>query len=579
MHDLVIRGGTIVDGTQAPRYLADVAVDSGSITAVEPNVGPGRQEIDAKGLLVTPGFVDIHTHFDGQATWDPDLTPSSWHGVTTAIFGNCGVGFAPVRPGSVPYLVNLMQGVEDIPEVVLTEGVKFNWESFPEYLERLGDLPRIMDVGAQVPHAALRFYVMGERGADHTEQPTEEEVAQMGSLLEEALNAGALGFTTSRTVKHRAGDGRLTPTLSAANPELHGLALAMKRAARGVIEANSDFGPGDFEMLRQMAETAGRPLSCLLVQVDDEPDLWRDTMANIHRARAQKIEATAQVGCRPIGVLIGLETTMNPFADHPAWQAIAHLSPRERYMRLAADAELRRALVRGEHGDPLKSRIFAKLPRAHIIGDTLDYEPDPASNIGALAQKTSKSVREIALEEMMRNEGTAMLLLPHENYNAGNLDVVREMLTDSASVMGVADAGAHLGVICDAGAPTLLITHWTRDRRRGPKLPLEYVIHKQTQATAQAYGLRDRGVLAPGFKADINVIDYDNLSLLPPRVVYDLPAGGRRIVQQARGYKHVFCSGVETVRDDQFTGARPGRVLRGASDHQSSQPAYIAAAE
>jgi N-acyl-D-aspartate/D-glutamate deacylase len=253
MHDLVIRGATIVDGTQAPRYVADVAVDNASITAVEPNVGPGRQEIDAKGLLVTPGFVDIHTHFDGQATWDPDLTPSSWHGVTTAIFGNCGVGFAPVRPGSVPYLVNLMQGVEDIPEVVLTEGVKFDWESFPEYLERLGDLPRIMDVGAQVPHAALRFYVMGERGADHTEQPTEEEIAQMGCLLEEALNAGALGFTTSRTVKHRAGDGRHTPTLSATNPELHGLALAMKRAAKGVIEANSDFGPGDFEMLRQMA--------------------------------------------------------------------------------------------------------------------------------------------------------------------------------------------------------------------------------------------------------------------------------------------------------------------------------------
>jgi len=568
MHDLVIRGATVVDGTQGPRYVADVAIDGDFIAAVQPKVGPGRREINADGLLVTPGFVDIHTHYDGQATWDPELTPSSWHGVTTAIFGNCGVGFAPVRPGSVPYLVNLMQGVEDIPEIVLTEGVKFDWESFPEYLTRLGDLPRIMDIGAQVPHAALRFYVMGERGADHTEQPTEEEITRMGQLLEEALNAGALGFTTSRTVKHRAGDGRLTPTLSAANPELHGLALAMKRAGKGVIEANSDFGPGDFEMLRQMAQTAGRPLSCLLVQVDDAPELWRETMANIHHARSQHIDATAQVGCRPIGVLVGLETTMNPFADHAAWQALSHLSPRERYLRLAADPELRRTLVREEQADPLKSRIFVKLPRAHIIGEKLDYEPDPANSIGVIAQKMGKSVREVALEEMMRNEGTAMLLLPHENYNGGSLDVVREMLTDSASVMGVADAGAHLGIICDAGAPTLLITHWTRDRRRGPKLPLEYVIHKQTQATAWAYGLRDRGVLAPGCKADINVIDYDNLSLLPPRVVYDLPAGGRRIVQKARGYKHVFCSGVETVKDDTFTGARPGRVVLGRSDRR-----------
>src|SRR5690242_11086069 len=347
MHDLVIRGGTVVDGSGSAPRIADVAVDNGLITAVEPGAARGHREIDASGLLVTPGFVDIHTHYDGQVTWDPYVTPSSLHGVTTVVFGNCGVGFAPVRKGAAPYLINLMEGVEDIPETVLAEGVAFNWESFPQYLDALAATPKVMDIGAQVPHGALRFYVMGERGADHAEPPTPEEIETMGALLEEALRAGALGFTTSRTIKHRAKDGRFTPGLTALEPELFGLARAMQRAGRGVIEVNSDFGPGEFDVLREAARLAGRPLSCLLIQVDRAPDLWRETLAQIHAARAEGVAVTAQVGCRPIGVLLGLETSVHPFMTHPEWMAMNDLTPEQRYRRLRRDAELRRVLVYG----------------------------------------------------------------------------------------------------------------------------------------------------------------------------------------------------------------------------------------
>src|SRR5690242_9056911 len=349
MHELVIRGGSVIDRTGSAPRTADVAVDNGQISAVGPALDRGEREIDAAGLIVTPGFVDIHTHYDGQATWDPYLTPSSLHGVTTVVFGNCGVGFAPVRPGSAPYLINLMEGVEDIPGTVLSEGVSFEWESFPEYMDALAAAPKVLDIGTQIPHGALRFYVMGERGADHAEPPTPEEVERMGVLLEETLRAGALGFSTSRTVKHRAKDGRFTPGLTAHEPELLGLARAMKRAGRGVIEVNSDFDPGEFDLLRETARIAGRPLSVLLIQVDRAPELWRETLAQIHAARAEGLEVTAQVGCRPIGVLMGLETSAHPFLTHPEWLAMSDLTPEQRYHRLRRDGELRRILV---HGHP-----------------------------------------------------------------------------------------------------------------------------------------------------------------------------------------------------------------------------------
>jgi len=562
MHDLVISNGTIVDGTGAPRRVADIAIDGPIISAIDEDVGRGRREIDAGGLLVTPGFVDIHTHYDGQATWDPYLTPSSWHGVTTVVFGNCGVGFAPVRKGAAPYLINLMEGVEDIPGTVLSEGVKFNWESFPDYLDALAAAPKVIDVGAQVPHAALRFYVMGERGADHAALPSDEEISEMGQILEQALRAGALGFTTSRTTKHRARDGRLTPSLSAGEAELFGLAAAMKRAGRGVIEVNSDFGPGEFEILCAAAQVANRPLSVLLLQVNNAPDLWRETRAQIHAARDAGINVNGQVGCRPIGVMMGLETTIHPFSSHPAWLALNALTPSQRVETLQREPELRRKLVDQRPADEHTRRIADALQRIYVVDDTYDYEPPPSLSIGARAIAAGTNPWSLALDAMMAREGKQLLVETFENYTDGNLDNIREMLEDDATVMGIADGGAHVCTVCDASSPTFLLTHWARDRKRGPHLSLEFLVRKQTRDCAVAYGLKDRGVLSPGYRADLNIIDFDKLGMRMHEVVYDLPAGGRRLMQRADGYRHTFVAGIETLCGDQHTGAMPGQLLR-----------------
>jgi len=562
MHDLVIRNGTVVDGTGAARRTADIAVDGELITAVGGTIARGRREINADGLLVSPGYVDIHTHYDGQATWDPYLTPSSWHGVTTVVFGNCCVGFAPVRKGAASYLINLMEGVEDIPGTVLSEGVKFNWESFPDYLDALEAAPKVIDVGAQVPHAALRFYVMGDRGADHAAEPNDNEISQMGTLLEQALRAGALGFTTSRTTKHRARDGRLTPSLSAREPELFGLAAAMKRAGRGVIEVNSDFGPGEFDILRDAAKIAGRPLSVLLLQVNNAPDLWRETRAQIHAARAAGLDVNGQVGCRPIGVMMGLETTIHPFSSHPAWLEMSSLDPAQRVERLRQSPELRRKLVEERPADEHTKRIAEALHRIYVVDDSYDYEPDPLLSLGARAQASGNSPWALALDALMAHDGKQLLVETFENYSEGNLDNIREMLADEATVMGIADGGAHVCTVCDASSPTFLLTHWARDRKRGEHLPLEFLIRKQTRDCALAYGLKDRGVLAAGYRADLNIIDFERLSMRKHEVVYDLPAGGRRLMQRADGYRHTFVAGVETLCDDQHTGAMPGKLVR-----------------
>ena len=564
MFDLVIRNGTVIDGSGSPRRVADVAVQGGRIAAVGPGLGAGRREIDAAGLIVAPGFVDIHTHYDGQATWDPFVTPSSWHGVTTTVFGNCGVGFAPVRPGKSGYLINLMEGVEDIPGTVLSEGVKFDWESFPDYLDALASMNRAVDVAAQLPHGALRFYVMGERGADHDEVPSEGEIEEMARLAEEALRAGAMGVTTSRTVKHKARDGRFTPSLSARNAELLGLAEGMKRAGRGVLQVNSDFGPGEFEPLAAAAAFAGRPLSCLLVQVDAQPKLWRETLDQIHAVRKSGRAANAQVGSRPIGVIMGLETTVHPFAGHPAWLEMRALSPAERYARLKSDPALRQRLLRAPADAGPRQFMSESFHKMFPIGDRPDYEPDTKNSIAEVAKRSGRTPADVALEEMMARDGKGLMMLPFENYAYGSLDVVHEMITDPATVLGVADGGAHVGVICDASSPTSLLTLWGRDRTRGPKLPLEFLVAKQTRGTAEAYGLLDRGLIAPGHKADINIIDFEALAVRRPEVIYDLPAGGRRLIQRANGYKHTFVAGVETMRDGELTGERPGRLVRGA---------------
>jgi N-acyl-D-aspartate/D-glutamate deacylase len=562
MNDLLIKNGTIIDGSGQKRYVGNISVADGLITDIGKSIGSARRVVDADGMLVTPGFVDIHTHYDGQATWDPYLTPSTYHGVTTAIFGNCGVGFAPVRKPDIPYLINLMEGVEDIPGSVLAEGVSFQWESFPEYLDVLDRSPKAIDIGAQVPHAPLRFYVMGERGADHNTLPTDQEIDEMGRLLEEALRAGALGFTTSRTTKHLSKDGKNTPSLSAKDPELRGLALAMKRANRGIIEVNSDFGDGEFEIMRMASEVSGRPLSILLLQVNNSPDLWRKTRDQIYEARREGIEVNGQVGCRPIVVIMGFETTLHPFSTHPRWLEMSSLSPQERVNRINQDADLKRSLINDLPSDEHTQRIKSGLSRTFVMGDKFDYEPSPDQAITALADRRGVNPLEIALEGMLRLNGKGLLAHTFENYFDGDLGVIQEMLLDENTIMGLGDGGAHVCSVCDEGAPTYLLSHWGRDRSRGDKLPIEFLVKKHTSVSAMGYGLRDRGLLKPGLKADINVIDFDELALLNTEVVYDLPAGGRRLIQRAKGYRHTFVSGTEIICNDEQTGNLPGKLIR-----------------
>ncbi len=562
MNDLLIKNGTIIDGSGQKRYVGNISVADGLITDIGKSIGSARRVVDADGMLVTPGFVDIHTHYDGQATWDPYLTPSTYHGVTTAIFGNCGVGFAPVRKPDIPYLINLMEGVEDIPGSVLAEGVSFQWESFPEYLDVLDRSPKAIDIGAQIPHAPLRFYVMGERGADHNTLPTDQEIDEMGRLLEEALRAGALGFTTSRTTKHLSKDGKNTPSLSAKDPELRGLALAMKRANRGIIEVNSDFGDGEFEIMRMASEVSGRPLSILLLQVNNSPDLWRKTRDQIYEARREGIEVNGQVGCRPIVVIMGFETTLHPFSTHPRWLEMSSLSPQERVNRINQDADLKRSLINDLPSDEHTQRIKSWLSRTFVMGDKFDYEPSPDQAITALAERRGVDPLEIALEGMLRLNGKGLLAHTFENYFDGDLGVIQEMLLDENTIMGLGDGGAHVCSVCDEGAPTYLLSHWGRDRSRGDKLPIEFLVKKHTSVSAMGYGLRDRGLLKPGLKADINVIDFDELALLNTEVVYDLPAGGRRLIQRAKGYRHTFVSGTEIICNDEQTGNLPGKLIR-----------------
>ncbi|MEI8303417.1 MAG: amidohydrolase family protein [Burkholderiales bacterium] len=562
MHDLVIRGATVVDGSGAPGRPLDVAVAEGRIAEVGAGVGAGRREIRADGLLLTPGFVDIHTHYDGQATWDASLTPSCWHGVTTAVFGNCGVGFAPLKPGKSDYLINLMQGVEDIPEAVLAEGIDFCWESFDGYQKALADKPHAIDIGTQMPHGALRFYVMGERGADHREVPTAAELAEMTRLVEQSLAAGALGVSTSRTPKHRAADGRPTPSMTADAPELHALAEGLRRAGRGVLQVNSDFGPGEFELLRQATVHSGRPLSVLLLQSDKAPDLWRETLANLKAGRAAGLPMNGQVGAKGIGILMCLDSSRHPFLDHPAWASLAGLPGREVAARLQAEPALRERLVTERTGTPAERFMQRMLERSFVMDEAQDYEPDMSASLGARAAREGATVWALAMDALLADQGGGLLMHPFENYSEGSLDVVREMLVSDATVMGLSDAGAHVGLICDGAAPTFLLKHWARDRRRGERIPLEFLVHKQTRGNALAYGLPDRGLIAPGLKADLNLIDFSRLDLLRPTIVHDMPAGGRRFIQRARGYRHTFVSGVEILHDDELTGELPGRLIR-----------------
>jgi N-acyl-D-aspartate/D-glutamate deacylase len=557
-HDLVVRGGTVVDGTGAERREADVAVDGGRITAVG-EVGDGRDELDASGLLVTPGWVDVHTHYDGQVTWDPLLTPSSWQGVTTVVMGNCGVGFAPVKPDRHDWLIALMEGVEDIPGTALAEGITWGWESFPEYLDVLEGIPHAVDVAAQFPHAALRGYVMGDRGADHTEAPTDDEIATMARLVAEGIRAGALGFTTSRTVNHRSSDGRPTPSLTAGADELLGIARGLGETGLGVLQLVADLVDLDaeFDLIRSMAEVSGRPLSITTLSEPHRGD-WRALLAKISEAQADGVPIRGQVASRPVGVLMGLEGRLSPLSGAPTYQGLAALPLAERVVRLR-QPEVRAAILAELAEGAL---VFGAWDGIFPLGDPPDYDPGPERSLAALAGQRDRPPVEVAYDELLAGDGRGLLYLPFANYADRDFATIREMLLHPHTVPGLGDAGAHCGMICDGTMPTYLISHWGRDVE--DPMPLEWLVSQQTRETARLVGLEDRGVVAPGHRADLNLIDVDQLGILVPEMVQDLPAGGTRYLQRATGYRATVCAGEVTFRDGEPTGALPGRLVRGA---------------
>ena len=563
-HDLVVRGGTIVDGTGAAARTADVAVTDGVITEVGPVEGTARRTIDADGLLVTPGFVDIHAHYDGQATWDDRMVPSSWHGVTTVVAGNCGVGFAPVRPADHDRLIELMEGVEDIPGVALHEGLAWNWQSFPEFMDAVEGRPFDVDVALQVPHGALRLHVMGERGAAR-EAATADDIARMATLAAEAVAAGALGFSTSRTLNHRTSRGEPTPTLTAEADELVGIARAIGATGRGVLQVVSDFADVDaeFALCRRMAAESGRPLSFSLLETGN--DAWRRQLELLDDANADGLAVTAQVAPRAVGLLLGLQCTLHPFLTNRVYREIADLPLAERVAIMAEAGFKERVLAataEAARARRLGGRLIHALDRMYVLGDPPDYEPDPATSVARQAERAGVDAHSLAYDLLLEDAGHAFLYLPMLNYGDGNLDAAGEMLAHPHTVVGLADGGAHVGTICDASFPTTLLAHWGRDRDRG-RMDLPFLVHRQTQATARTVGLLDRGVLAPGYRADLNVIDFDALAARRPAMRHDLPAGGKRLVQSADGYVATVVAGEVTYEHGVDAGPLPGRLIRG----------------
>ncbi|MFE3079328.1 N-acyl-D-amino-acid deacylase family protein [Nocardia tengchongensis] len=576
-YSLIIENGTIVDGTGAEPYAADVAVENGRIAAITP---PGRlaqavadNRIDATGLLVTPGFVDIHTHYDGQITWDPQLTPSCWHGVTTVVMGNCGVGFAPVTPEKRDWLIGLMEGVEDIPGAALSSGIRWDWESFPQFLDALDRLPLAIDVGTQVPHGAVRGYVMGERGA-RNEAAAPEDIDLMAKLVREGIEAGALGFSTSRTIVHRAIDGEPVPGTFAAEEELFGIGQALADAGAGVFELapagimGEDLAAPDRELawMIRLAEKTGRTVSFGLLQHDGAPDDWKRLLDSSAAAFDAGIPVRPQVSARPLGLLIGLQT-FNPFSFRPSYQAAVERSGQDLDALVTAlrDPALRDAiLTEADLPDNPMAFLSMGLDRTFTLGDPPDYEPAPDASLAGDADRAGIETFRYLYDQLLTRDGRALFYRPLLNYSRFTQDPIRDMLLHPATAVGLGDGGAHVGAICDASNTTYLLTHWTRDRTRGERIPLPLAIRKMTHDTAQMYGLGDRGTVEVGKKADLNVIDYEALRLLPPAVAYDLPGGARRLLQRAEGYRATIVSGEVVLRDGEDTGARPGALIRSA---------------
>ena len=565
-HDLVIRGGSVIDGSGSAARIADVAIDGETIVEVGKVDGSGTREIDAAGALVTPGFVDIHTHYDGQATWDNHLAPSSWHGVTTVIMGNCGVGFAPVNNEDHNQLIELMEGVEDIPGAALHEGLAWNWNSFAEYLDAVEAVPHDIDCGAYVPHGALRLHVMGQRGANR-EPATPEDIAAMADLVRHGIEAGGVGFSTSRTANHRTSKGELTPTLNAEADELIGIAEAVGAAGRGVLQVVSDHLDGDheFAMLRAMAERSGRPLSVSLVATPVRPQWHRMALGHIEAANEAGLQVRGQVAPRPVGLVLGLDLTLNPFMATHVWKGIADL-PMAAKVAALRNPETRSAILAemgGPRGTVLGAKLVSKFEIMFELSDPPNYEPAPSDSLKARAAAAGTTPEEMALDILLADDGQGLLYVPFANYLDGSLDVVEEMLNHPFTIPGLGDGGAHVGTICDGSFSTTLLTHWGRDRSHG-RIPVEQLIKQHCQDTAAAVGLTDRGQLLPGLRADINVIDFENLQALRPEIHHDLPAGGRRLLQRATGYLHTICAGQEIYQNGVATGALPGRLIRHA---------------
>mgnify|MGYP001161449611 FL=1 len=584
MFDLIIRNAKLVDGTGAPAQEADIAIKDGLIAevgTVGSLEGTATTEIDARGDLVTPGWVDIHTHYDGQVTWDPYLLPSGWNGVTTAVMGNCGVGFAPAKPDSHDWLIGLMEGVEDIPGAALAEGITWDWETFPEYLDALDKQPRALDVATQIPHGAVRAYVMGERGANN-EAATDDDIEAMAAIVEEGIRAGALGFSTSRTMLHLAKDGKPVPGTFANKDELIGIAEAMQRGGHGIFEMASDLNPAEeeFGWMAEMSQKTGLPVSYALLQNPVDKDGWRKLLKMTDEAVADGANIKAQIALRAPGLILGWESTVHPFSLHPEYLPLADLPPEERLKKLR-DPAVRESLINGapyfmqenntHDGDGLPSGngVGALITLGfdnmfRLMQDGVpNYEPEGKDSVAEIAKAEGKPPAEIVFDMLMENDGKGYVFLPLLNYANQNYDHIYEMFHNENTVLSLSDGGAHCGVITDASFPTYLLSHWVRDRERGDRFSLEQAVAAQTSGTATLYGLHDRGTIAPGMKADVNIIDFDALQLHEPKMVHDLPAGGRRLIQEISGYRYTIVSGVITYENGTPTGKLPGKLIRG----------------